>query len=389
MRHIGMRHSNERFDDEILVRRVLSGERRAFATLLERHRGGVLRTCVRLLASEPDAQDIVQEASLRAFLDLKRLREPSRFGAWLHSVAVNLARSELRRRRFTQESLYERERRGAPLVDASPGPEEVRLARELHAEVLAALSELSEVNREAVSSYYLEGHTCAELAELWGVPVGTVKGRLHKGRRRLAPALEPAAEQVLGRTKEEKVARAEEMVEVVVDDVLKFSVVDDENLEALRSGSMQDLHEASVRTAGWQRRPGAAVLLRETEGKRVLPVFVGLTDALSIWRSAAGWDPPRPFAHDLMGRLLEGSGLRVEGASVLLLADNVFYGEVALAGENGEQRPRRVDARPSDAVALAVRADARIHVAEDLFEEDGFRSKEAFMERWAEELGLG
>lgn len=93
----------------------------------------MLRTYLRLLGSEPDAQNVVQEPSLRAFLDLGRLRDPGRFGVWLHSVAVNLARSELRRRRFTQESLHERERRGASLVDVSPGHEEVRLVRELHA----------------------------------------------------------------------------------------------------------------------------------------------------------------------------------------------------------------------------------------------------------------
>jgi len=84
-----------------------------------------------------------------------------------------------------------------------------------------------------------------------------------------------------------------------------------------------------------------------------------------------------------MGRLLEDSGLKVKGASVLLLTDNVFYGEVVLeGGQNGEGRDRRVDARPSDAVEFAVRAGATIRVAEDLFEEEGFRSKEVFMERW-------
>ena len=73
------------------------------------------------------------------------------------------------------------------LADDAPGPEEVRLARELHDEVLGAIQRLSVPNREAVIGYYLQGYSQAELAELLGVPVGTVKGRLHKSREQLRP----------------------------------------------------------------------------------------------------------------------------------------------------------------------------------------------------------
>jgi uncharacterized protein len=376
-----MRHPSDEPDDETLVLRVLAGERRMFAPLLERHRESVLRLCRRLLGSETDAQDVVQEAALQAFLGLGRLREPGRFGAWLHSIAANLARSELRRRRkATPEPLQDHERRGALLIDASPTPEEVRLARELHDEVLAALDGLSDVNREAVIGYYLKGHSNAELAGLLGVPVSTVKGRLHKGRRRLATSLEPVAQQVLGKglKKEETVVKVDGMVEVVVDDVLKKGPVDESFLEVLRSGSMEEYHE--IGTRDYERLPAAVVILREVEGERVMPIFVGLVDGLSIWRSVSGWEPPRPFTHDLMRELLTTMNLAVESVAVVRLAERTFYGEISLRERDGGSDLRRVDSRPSDAIALAARLEAPIYVAQAVLDEAAFESKEALLE---------
>ena len=86
MRRTGMRRKDNDTSDEMLVRRVLSGDRRAFAPLLENHQASVVRLCRRVLGSRGAAEDVAQEAALRAFLDLGRLKEPRRFSAWLHSI---------------------------------------------------------------------------------------------------------------------------------------------------------------------------------------------------------------------------------------------------------------------------------------------------------------
>lgn len=388
-----MRHLSSEPDDETMVRRVLAGERRLFAVLLERRRESVLRLCRRLLGSEADAQDVAQEAALQTFLGLGGLREPGRFGAWLHSVAANLARSELRRRRRRRSSLESLQEHCGGLVDASPTPEEVRLARELHDEVLAALDGLSGVNREAVVGYYLEGHSYAELAALLGVPVSTVKGRLHKGRKQLAPALEPVAEQVLGERHEKEEMAVDEngMIEVVVDEVLKGGFDEEGYLRALKAaGSMYDLLELGMRDH--KALPAAVVVLREARGERVLPIWVGLPDGLSIAASVAGREPPRPWTHDLIGQMLETLNLEVRSAAVLRLAEGVFYGEVELEGnpEAPDGGPtHRLDARPSDAIALATRAGAPIHAALAVLDEGGHESRQAFLDAHGEDLCQG
>ena len=91
-------------DDATLVASVLAGEREAFDILLARYSSSVLRLCTVLLGNTFEAQDIVQEASLQAFLGLARLQEPAHFAAWFHAIAANLARSALRRPH--ERSLY-------------------------------------------------------------------------------------------------------------------------------------------------------------------------------------------------------------------------------------------------------------------------------------------
>jgi DNA-directed RNA polymerase specialized sigma24 family protein len=93
-----MNHHTDTRSDATLVTLVLAGERETFAPLLLRYYTSVARLCRRLLGPTPEAQDIVQEAALQAFLRLGELQDAARFGAWLHAIAANLARMELRRR---------------------------------------------------------------------------------------------------------------------------------------------------------------------------------------------------------------------------------------------------------------------------------------------------
>src|SRR5713101_8592242 len=86
-------------DDAILVERVLAGEKSAFASLIDRHRSEAARLARRILGETADAEDVVQEALLQAFLGLDSLRAPDRFGAWLLGIVVNLCWMRLRARR--------------------------------------------------------------------------------------------------------------------------------------------------------------------------------------------------------------------------------------------------------------------------------------------------
>jgi RNA polymerase sigma-70 factor, ECF subfamily len=145
-------------DDATLVASALTGEREAFDILLARYSSSVLRLCTALLGNTFEAQDIVQEASLQAFLGLAHLQEPAHFAAWFHAIAANLARSALRRRReHSLHTLNDDVTLRVLWIDAPPTMEEYQMLREIHETILLALGDLSLVNRQAVIGFYLQG----------------------------------------------------------------------------------------------------------------------------------------------------------------------------------------------------------------------------------------
>jgi bifunctional DNase/RNase len=109
------------------------------------------------------------------------------------------------------------------------------------------------------------------------------------------------------------------------------------------------------------------VLLREPEASKIVPIFIGTAQARSILRALRGVDTPRPMSHDLMADLVERFDGRLQRVYVDDLEDQTFLGMLELAAAAGDDTVR-VDARPSDAIALALRAGAPIHIAPAVIE---------------------
>jgi uncharacterized protein len=283
---------------------------------------------VRLLAGRmlrpEDAEDVVQEALLQAFLGLERLRDPERFGSWLYGITLNLARMRLRRRDPLPVDVDALER---PAVDGDPGLEAVR----------EALDVLPPREREAVVLHYVEGLNTREVASLLGARPGTVRVRLHRARRRLR---EDLAELAPSTNKEA------EMIEVGVEDVVVRMSGED--------GDPADI-------AGETR----IVLLKEVDGERRLPIWIGSPEAAMLAMSLGGEAMPRPMTADLLAKVIEAADATVERVSVNALREETFYATVVLATVAGT---KEVDARPSDALNLALRVGAQIYVVDDVFE---------------------
>lgn len=108
------------------------------------------------------------------------------------------------------------------------------------------------------------------------------------------------------------------------------------------------------------------VLLREQDAPhRVLPMFVGGAEATSIAVALSGQEPPRPFAHDVMASLVEQLAGHVDSIEVTGRDDGSFQAEISVSGPDGEHR---LNTRPSDALALAVRVGAPMFVSDDVLE---------------------
>jgi bifunctional DNase/RNase len=108
------------------------------------------------------------------------------------------------------------------------------------------------------------------------------------------------------------------------------------------------------------------VILRETEGERVLPIWIGPSEATSIAMQLADMEFERPLTHDLLCSVLRGLGGALQKVIITKVENRTYYAEL-IVNRNGEVFS--LDARPSDSIAVALRVDARIYAEDELLEE--------------------
>ncbi|NLT57275.1 MAG: bifunctional nuclease family protein [Actinomycetales bacterium] len=126
---------------------------------------------------------------------------------------------------------------------------------------------------------------------------------------------------------------------------------------------MRELDVVGVRVEMPSNSP--IVLLRERDGERYLPIWVGGPEASAIAFAQQGVVPPRPMTHDLLRNLIEAFGRRLEEVRIVAIRDSVFHAELAFDGG------LTVESRSSDAIALALRVGCRIVGAEEVLEAGG------------------
>ncbi|MCA1726430.1 MAG: sigma-70 family RNA polymerase sigma factor [Actinobacteria bacterium] len=160
--------------DEELVRRYVDGDQGAFADLVRRHETRVYNLAYRLVGNADDAREASQEAFLTCVRKLRGFRFDSAFGTWLYRVTANASYDILRRRKRAPVPVEELPERAGESDEAAGTADQVDVER--------ALARIPDDFRLVVVLHDLQGLPYEEVAEIVGVPVGTVKSRLHRGR---------------------------------------------------------------------------------------------------------------------------------------------------------------------------------------------------------------
>jgi RNA polymerase sigma-70 factor (ECF subfamily) len=175
--------TGETLEERILISKVLRGDALAERQLYELHVDKVYRLAWRMAGDATQAEDLTQDAFIRAFDRLADYRGDAPFGAWLHRVAVTVILSALRKRKRVQsiESLRDDLE---PLGAATPGTD-----HELKRRLATAVDGLDDPHRMVFVMHDMEGFTHQEIAAAMDTPVGTAKARLSRARRKLRDAL--------------------------------------------------------------------------------------------------------------------------------------------------------------------------------------------------------
>ncbi|MDX1503490.1 MAG: RNA polymerase sigma factor [Thermoanaerobaculia bacterium] len=170
-------------DERELARRAAGGDVEAFERLFRAHQGRIYGLCLRMTGDVGRAEDLTQEAFLRAWRKLGSFRAESAFGSWLHRLTVNVVLSALRRRPARELRLADPE--GAEAETVTPQPPDT--ARRLDLE--RAIAALPERARLVFLLHDVEGYRHREIAEAAGMAEGSSKAHLHRARRLLREAL--------------------------------------------------------------------------------------------------------------------------------------------------------------------------------------------------------
>ena len=116
-----------------------------------------------------------------------------------------------------------------------------------------------------------------------------------------------------------------------------------------------------------EKRGEQIIVLKERGGNRMLPIIIGISEVTAIKMKVSGVTPPRPLTHDLLHATIEQLGAKLEKIIITKLEFNTFFAQLVLRTREGSLAA--VDARPSDSIALALRADAPIFVAPDILDQ--------------------
>lgn len=320
-------------NDKELVDAARAGDRAAVSLLVERHRPLLLSVCRRMTCDRQAAEDAAQEAVLQALLHLDRLRRPERFGQWLVGIGLNVCRVALRRRSadaWSLEAVSGGRARPEP-ADEGTGPEEIAEAESVASRVRGAVAALPAGQRAAVLLYYLAGLTYRETAAHLGISSGSLKSRLHKARATMG-------RQLLSLWKEEDMTGQEKRVRVRVADV--------------RRRKREDEPELYI------------VLLEEESGGRRLPIWVGPAEGTFIATQIEKLNAARPLTLVFAAELLKACSARLRECLIARLADSTFYATAVIEAPEGVTA---IDARPSDAIGLALVTGAPIFAAPEVF----------------------
>jgi len=166
-------------EDGILVRRILCGDKSAFALLVERYQGVVYRIAHREVGNHHDAEDIAQESFLKAYRKLKNLKDPNVFPSWLYAITVNLCKSWWRKQKRQMETI---ELSKAPL---EPVACQYYAQKEQKAALWDVVNTLAEKDRDIMTMFYREGYSTKEIGEQMGITQNQVLVRLHRARQKL------------------------------------------------------------------------------------------------------------------------------------------------------------------------------------------------------------
>ncbi len=182
--------AEKKAEDKQLIARALQGDQKAYETLLNKYRSLVFTIMMKMVRNPQEAEDLTQEAFIKAFHSLPSFKEEFAFSTWLMKIATNNCIDFLRKRKLKTRSIHEPVKykdeeleRSLPAQD--PTPEKTLLQEERRRIIEEAIQELPDRYRHVILLRHKEEKSYEEIADILGLPLGTVKAQIFRAREML------------------------------------------------------------------------------------------------------------------------------------------------------------------------------------------------------------
>ena len=275
-----------------------------------------------MLGDESLAQDVAQISLFQAYRSLDKLQNTARFRSWLLGIVRNISHNYLKQKKQTFFSLDD--------LSSSLQASSDEKAKHLSELITAAIQSLEKHYRDVITAFYYDGLGLAEIALRQQISRETAKVRLYRGRQMLKA---------------------------------KLSTHEDLYYYYRRPTKRKTMKKLTIADVYLREGGSAGLLLQSEGGDYFLPVIVGFFEAQAIFIGLQGIKTSRPWSYDLTVSILKSTGTTLDKICINKLDEGVFYAYLAIK-YNG--KTVQVDARPSDAIALAVRLNTSIFVAEEV-----------------------
>ena len=170
--------------DKELLKRALNGDISAFEELVSSNEKRIYNLCYRMMKNEQDAQDMAQEALIKAWRNLRNFNLKAAFSTWLYKIAINTCLDELRKRKNNTQSIENLKEKGHTIKDEKT--QNFTEDSDLRYGITQAMDKLKPKEKLIVVLKDVQGYSYEEISEILNCPVGTVRSRLSRSRNKLA-----------------------------------------------------------------------------------------------------------------------------------------------------------------------------------------------------------
>lgn len=170
-------------EEHNLIDRILAGEERCYAELVDQYKSYAYTIALKIVGNKPEAEEVAQDAFIKAFHYLKGFNRQAKFSTWLYRIVFNTAISQKRKNRQQFVDIEDKN------IEASERPDADTERQDKEVFIGQAMARLNDADQLAIQLFYIREFSLEEVADLMGQQVNTVKVRIHRARQRLADEL--------------------------------------------------------------------------------------------------------------------------------------------------------------------------------------------------------